>query len=740
MKVREATSNDPGGPSGALMNEIAQATYNQGEFMDVMTMLDKRLNDKGKNWRHVFKALTVLDYCLHVGSMNVVHYSVDNVYVVKTLREFQHIDDSGRDQGANVRHKAKELTALLLDRSKLEEQRKNRNWVNSRFGFGDMGMNMGGGGGNFYGNGRYSGSSSRLPPRSRRDDRSGGHMRANSLTNPNNRYGDDENEMRQAIAESKRLSASKRVPKNYDEDAELKKAIEESAREAKEEEEKKKKKEDVSKGSGEVDLLGGFDDSLSMASGTNNMNAMSSMNNLGGMNNMGMMSSSSSFFQQQQQFGNTPSATNDLMGAFGGSGQMAGANSAGFDPFGLGNAGGMGNSAAAGMGMGMDASGMQNQGMGNMGGMNAMGMGSTNPYDNSMFSNSSNQFVSQTTMTTTSLALGGTGPGSGNVFGQTSGMGSSNNMLASSGNIFDSGVNNNNNNNTADLLGGLQTNSSSGVNAFDGASGAFGSAFDGGMAAKKLPFGVNPNDPNAKLAEIARNSERIDPFASLATGSSNPFGSTTNASANNLLGNNNTSSFAVMASTPAAMSTTMDFMGTPAMSATSTMMGTPGLMTSTTGMMGATPNLLAGGSSLVDLSPAALATSNTTSSLQTFGQVNRNPFAANGGNAMSLSSSFGTGGNKQMSMNQMMTNSNNNTPGSMMGASANVFGGQQLQQQQQPSVGMNAFGGMQSQQPMQPQQQQQMAFQQQQQFTQQQQINPFSQGTTNTNNQNLFGL
>ncbi|KAI8320195.1 epsin 2-like protein, partial [Martensiomyces pterosporus] len=101
MKVREATSNDPGGPSGTLMNQIAQATFNQHEFLEVMEMIDKRLNDKGKNWRHVFKALTLLDYCLHVGADQVVQYAVDNIYIVKTLREFQHIDDSGRDQGAN---------------------------------------------------------------------------------------------------------------------------------------------------------------------------------------------------------------------------------------------------------------------------------------------------------------------------------------------------------------------------------------------------------------------------------------------------------------------------------------------------------------------------------------------------------------------------------------------------------------------------------------------------------------
>lgn len=66
-----------------------------------MDMLDKRLNDKGKNWRHVLKALKVLDYCLHEGSENVVVWAKDNIYIIKTLREFQYLDEEGRDQGAN---------------------------------------------------------------------------------------------------------------------------------------------------------------------------------------------------------------------------------------------------------------------------------------------------------------------------------------------------------------------------------------------------------------------------------------------------------------------------------------------------------------------------------------------------------------------------------------------------------------------------------------------------------------
>jgi epsin len=66
-----------------------------------MDMLDKRLNDKGKNWRHVLKSLKVLDYCLHEGSELVVTWARKNIYIIKTLREFQYTDEDGRDVGQN---------------------------------------------------------------------------------------------------------------------------------------------------------------------------------------------------------------------------------------------------------------------------------------------------------------------------------------------------------------------------------------------------------------------------------------------------------------------------------------------------------------------------------------------------------------------------------------------------------------------------------------------------------------
>ncbi|KAI8870512.1 hypothetical protein GQ42DRAFT_103464, partial [Ramicandelaber brevisporus] len=52
-KVREATSNEADSPSELMMNEIAMATFNQADFIAVMEILDKRLGDKGRYWRHV---------------------------------------------------------------------------------------------------------------------------------------------------------------------------------------------------------------------------------------------------------------------------------------------------------------------------------------------------------------------------------------------------------------------------------------------------------------------------------------------------------------------------------------------------------------------------------------------------------------------------------------------------------------------------------------------------------------
>ncbi|MFT7802556.1 epsin-3-like isoform X2 [Arapaima gigas] len=123
IKVREATSNDPWGPSSSLMSEISDLTFNVVAFAEVMGMIWKRLNDHGKNWRHVYKALTLLDYLVKTGSERVAQQCRENAFTIQTLRDFQYVDRDGKDQGVNVREKAKQLVGLMRDEERLRAER-----------------------------------------------------------------------------------------------------------------------------------------------------------------------------------------------------------------------------------------------------------------------------------------------------------------------------------------------------------------------------------------------------------------------------------------------------------------------------------------------------------------------------------------------------------------------------------------------------------------------------------------
>ena len=52
--------------------------------------------------------------------------------MIKTLKEFQYIDEYGKDQGANVRQKAKDISNLLTDESRLRQERRSRAHMRDR--------------------------------------------------------------------------------------------------------------------------------------------------------------------------------------------------------------------------------------------------------------------------------------------------------------------------------------------------------------------------------------------------------------------------------------------------------------------------------------------------------------------------------------------------------------------------------------------------------------------------------
>lgn len=73
------------------------------------------------------------------------------------LRQFHFIDQNGKDQGINVRNRAKELAELLGDVDRIRTERKKARSNRNKFGGVEGGMGMGGGGG-FAGTGnRYGG-------------------------------------------------------------------------------------------------------------------------------------------------------------------------------------------------------------------------------------------------------------------------------------------------------------------------------------------------------------------------------------------------------------------------------------------------------------------------------------------------------------------------------------------------------------------------------------------------------
>ncbi|KAK8066000.1 ENTH domain-containing protein [Apiospora hydei] len=115
-KVREATNNEPWGSSSSLMQEIANGTFNYQTLNEIMPMIYRRFTEKAaEEWRQIYKALQLLEYLIKHGSERVIDDARGHITLLKMLRQFHYIDQNGKDQGINVRNRAKELAELLSD-------------------------------------------------------------------------------------------------------------------------------------------------------------------------------------------------------------------------------------------------------------------------------------------------------------------------------------------------------------------------------------------------------------------------------------------------------------------------------------------------------------------------------------------------------------------------------------------------------------------------------------------------
>ncbi|KAG0354187.1 Epsin-3, clathrin recruitment and traffic between the Golgi and endosome [Podila minutissima] len=176
QKVREATSNDPWGASGTLKQELAQATHNFQHFNEIMPAIFKRFAEKEpREWRQIYKSLVLLEYLVTHGSERVVDEARGHISTIKVLRSFQYVDDNGKDEGINVRNRAKEFAEMLGSVDRIKEERKKAKANRNKFvgsegggggisggsgGFSGSGSKYGGFGSDSYFDGGYSGSSS----------------------------------------------------------------------------------------------------------------------------------------------------------------------------------------------------------------------------------------------------------------------------------------------------------------------------------------------------------------------------------------------------------------------------------------------------------------------------------------------------------------------------------------------------------------------------------------------------
>lgn len=99
--------------------------------------------------------MQLLEFLIKNGSERVIDDARSHISLLKMLRQFHFIDQNGKDQGINVRNRAKELAELLSDVDRIRAERKKSKTTRNKYGGVEGGMGMGagfsGGGGSRYG-------------------------------------------------------------------------------------------------------------------------------------------------------------------------------------------------------------------------------------------------------------------------------------------------------------------------------------------------------------------------------------------------------------------------------------------------------------------------------------------------------------------------------------------------------------------------------------------------------------
>ena len=138
-------------------------------------MIYKRFTEKSaEEWRQIYKvrfhtryaaqestdhkkALQLMEYLIKNGSERVIDDVRSHLSLLKMLKQFHFTDMNGKDQGINIRNRAKELVELLSDVDRIRAERKKARTTRNKYGGVEGGAGLGAG---FLGGGgssRYGG-------------------------------------------------------------------------------------------------------------------------------------------------------------------------------------------------------------------------------------------------------------------------------------------------------------------------------------------------------------------------------------------------------------------------------------------------------------------------------------------------------------------------------------------------------------------------------------------------------
>ncbi|KAM7453881.1 hypothetical protein BLSTO_05367 [Blastocystis sp. subtype 1] len=108
----QALSNENWGASGTMLNDIAQASYNEADYRVISDAIWKTL-----------AALNLIDHLIRNGSPRIIDDTRDRIEKLRALQDFS-FKEQQYERGNGIREKASLIIELLDDDSRLRFERK----------------------------------------------------------------------------------------------------------------------------------------------------------------------------------------------------------------------------------------------------------------------------------------------------------------------------------------------------------------------------------------------------------------------------------------------------------------------------------------------------------------------------------------------------------------------------------------------------------------------------------------